>query len=112
MLVVYEQFAVAVGYRATCRKLNLLEEGVAVGILLVVLAHYLQGEEPYQINRDDDQCRSADYVFSFFESVVFLHLIFPLLVSPYIFKYDDENDGKHRAADDVGYPLQPVEEVE
>ena len=59
-LVVYQQLAVAVADDAARGELHLLQEGIRVGILLVVIAHQLQGEEPDDIHDDDDCCHGAD----------------------------------------------------
>ena len=70
-LVVDEQLSVAVGDDATRGKLHFLQEGVAVCTLLVVLTRNLQGEETYDIDRDDDYGHGTDDILTVFECVVF-----------------------------------------
>ena len=73
VLVVNKQFAVPVGYCAARRELNPLQESVAVGVLLVVVAHYLEGEKAYDVDHDDEYGDSADYILSVFKSVILIH---------------------------------------
>ena len=66
MLVVYEEFAVAVGDGATGGEFYFFQECVTVGILLVVLTHDLQHEESYDVDDDDDHGNAANHVFPVF----------------------------------------------
>ena len=73
MLVVDEQAPVAVGYYAACRELDLLQKSVTVGILLIVVAHYLERKQTYKIYDDDKHRHSSDNVFPVFKLVVLVH---------------------------------------
>ena len=68
-LVVYEQLAVAVVYGTARRKLHLLEEGVGVGVLLVVVAHELEGEQTNYVHRDNCHGYTSNYKATVFECI-------------------------------------------
>ena len=57
-LVIDEQFAVSVGDDAARGVLNLFQEGIRVGIFLVVVAQQLKREQAHDVD-DDNQCRHA-----------------------------------------------------
>ena len=48
-LIINHQLAVAVGNDTTRRVFNLLKESIGVGTLAIIVAHYLQSEQPYDI---------------------------------------------------------------
>ena len=116
ILVVDQQLAVSVGYYAARRKLHLLQKGVAVGVFLVVVAHYLQREKAYDVDGDDKNSHSAYNITSVLKSVFLVHNpAFPALSElsfSYVLYNNNQYCGQHRASADVFEPLQPVEEVE
>ena len=73
-LVVDEQLAAAVHDQAARGVLYLFEEGVRVGVLFVVVAHHLQGEQAYEVDDDDEDRSPADDVFPVAELDVFGHV--------------------------------------
>ena len=69
-LVINEQFTFTVVDNATRRIFNLLEEGIGVGILLVVVAHNLEGKEANDIDDNDTNSHSADYIAPIIDIIV------------------------------------------
>ncbi len=78
-LVVDHKFSVAVTYHSPRWIEGFAHERVGVGKLLVITVHHLQIEQPHDIYEDNDYNESADYVFTFFEFVVFSHRLNYLL---------------------------------
>ena len=74
-LVVYNKLAVAVVHKAARGEYRLLEEGIGIGRLLVALIVELQVEEPDGIYESDDKDKTADYIFAFFEFIIFSHVV-------------------------------------
>jgi len=76
-LIVYEQPAVAVGYNASRGKLHLFQKSIGVGILLVVVTHHLQEEQPHYVYQNNRDGHTGYHKAPVFESVVF-HLLLTL----------------------------------
>lgn len=72
-LVVDQQFVIAVVDDSPAGILYPLEKGVAVGILLIVLAHDLQGEQAYKKNQYNDSDGACNDVFPLFKVVISFH---------------------------------------
>ena len=66
-LVVHEELALTVGYYAARGIFYFFEEGVTVGIFLVVVAHELQHEQANDIDNDDGNGHATDDIPAFFE---------------------------------------------
>ena len=66
-LVVDEQFAVAVENQAARGVKYFFAESVGVGILLIVVAEQLQGEEAHKVHDDDTDGNAADNELSIFQ---------------------------------------------
>ena len=79
-LIVHEQSAVAVVDGTTRRVFDFLEEGVGVGVLLVVVAKQLQREETHDVDNDNSRCHESDYVAPFLKVIIahFLLLMLPI----------------------------------
>ena len=74
-LVVDEQLAVAVGDDATRGKVDFLQEGIGVGVFLVVVAHELQREEADDVDHHDEQRYAGHHKLSVFQSELLLHIL-------------------------------------
>lgn len=85
-LVIDQQFVIAVVDDSPAGILYPLEKGVAVGILLIVLAHDLQGEQAYKINQYNDSDGACNDVFPLFKVVISFHYFFLLTESTHKIK--------------------------
>ena len=74
-LVIYHQLAISVVDSATRRVLYLLEEGITVGIFLIVVAHNLERKETYHID-DDNSYRHTTYHKPTLIKIIIYHSVF------------------------------------
>lgn len=75
VLVIDHQLAVTVGNDATRRKLHFLQEGIRVGILLIVVAKNLKRQQAEQINDHNSNGHSPNHIAPVFEFVVAFHCL-------------------------------------
>ena len=61
-LVIYQQLAITVVDTSTRGVLNLLQEGVRVGTLLVVVTGNLEHEETDDVDYHDEQCHTTNHI--------------------------------------------------
>jgi hypothetical protein len=64
--------------------LRLVQEGIAVGILLVVLAHNLQGKKTNKVHQYDYYNRCTQHVLTLFQIEISFHSFFPPIDSAHI----------------------------
>ena len=69
-LVVDHETPLAVVDGSPCRVLHLVEEGVAVGVLLVVVAHDLKRKEPQDVAEDDNHGHTRNDELTFLQIIV------------------------------------------
>ena len=70
-LVIDKQFSVTIRYHTTGGIFYLLEKGIGVGILLIVVTHDLQDKKTNDIDDDNDNCHTADYITPIVNLMVF-----------------------------------------
>ena len=72
-LIVHQQLPVTVGDDTAGRILDTLQEGIAVSVLLEVIAQQLQHKQPYQVYQYDEDCRTTQYELPFLQIVIDSH---------------------------------------
>lgn len=73
-LVINDKPVVAVVDYSARRIDRPVEESVGVGVIFIFCIHDLKAEKPYQVNGRNNNDEPADYIFAFFEIIVFSHL--------------------------------------
>ena len=73
-LVEHQQLAGAVVDEASRGILGLFQEGIAVGILLVIVVEYLQRKEAHDVDTGYRQHDAPDYIFAFGQLIIFSHV--------------------------------------
>ena len=69
-LIIHQQLTITVVNGTTSRKLNTLQEGITVGILLVVVAHNLKRKQTNHVNDHNSYGHSTDNESTFFKIVI------------------------------------------
>ena len=75
-LVIHQQLSVSIVDGTTRRELYLLQEGVTVGILLVILAHNLEREEPDDVDYHDNYRHTTNHITALLKIVIYHTLLY------------------------------------
>ena len=87
-LVIHHQLSVSIVDGTTRRELYLLQEGVTVGILLVILAHNLEREEPDDVDNHDSYRHTTNHITALLKIVIYHTLLYIYILYTPRSRYD------------------------